>query len=89
MNGGVGVVDLGAHRFERHLGFGAGVTEGMAVDEETGRLYVADTALGLVRALDTGALAAGDAPARKAELWHLAVPRPRAFPWPGTPGTTA
>ena len=35
MNGGVGVVDLAARRFERHLGFGAGVTEGMAFDEET------------------------------------------------------
>jgi DNA-binding beta-propeller fold protein YncE len=80
MNGGVGVVDLGTHRFERHLGFGAGVPEGMAVDEETGRLYVADTALGLVRALDAGALATGDAPARKAELWHLAVLPPPGFP---------
>ena len=57
MNGGVGVVDLAARRFERHLGFGAGVTEGMALDEETGRLYVADAGLGLIRALDAVALA--------------------------------
>ncbi len=80
MNGGVGVVDLGARRFERHLGFGAGVTEGMALDEETGRLYVADTGLGLVRAVDASALAAGDAPARKSELWRLAVLPPTGFP---------
>ena len=80
MNGGVGVVDLAGRRFERHLGFGAGVTEGMAVDEETGRLYLADTALGLVRAVDARALAAGDAQARKAELWRLPVPPPAGFP---------
>ena len=80
MNGGVGVVDLGARRFERHLGFGAGVTEGMAMDEGTGRLYVADTGLGLLRAVDASALAAGDGPARKSELWRLAVPPPPGFP---------
>ena len=80
MNGGVGVVDLAARRFERHLGFGAGVTEGMALDEETGRLYVADAGLGLVRALDAAALAGSDARARKAELWRLPVPPPPGFP---------
>jgi len=80
MNGGVGVVDLGARRFERHLGFGAGVTEGMALDEDTGRLYVADTALGLVRALDASLLAAGDAEARRSEAWRLPIPPPPGFP---------
>ncbi|HTS82381.1 MAG TPA: MtsA protein [Myxococcaceae bacterium] len=80
MNGGVGVVDLGARRFERHLGFGAGVTEGMALDEETGRLYVADTALGLLRALDASLLAAGDVEARRSEAWHLPIPPPPGFP---------
>ena len=80
MNGGVGAVDLGARRFERHLGFGAGVTEGMALDEETGRLYLADSGLGLVHAVDAAALSAGDGPARKAELWRLAVPPPPGFP---------
>ncbi|HET9156206.1 MAG TPA: MtsA protein, partial [Myxococcaceae bacterium] len=80
MNGGVGVVDLGGRRFERHLGFGSGVTEGMALDEETGRLYVADIGLGLVRALDAAALAAGDAQARKAEQWRLPVLPPPGFP---------
>ena len=48
MNGGVGVIDPASHRFERHLGFGSGVSEGMALDDETGRLYLADTGLGLV-----------------------------------------
>lgn len=80
MNGGVGVVDVGARRFERHLGFGAGVTEGMAIDEDQGRLYLADTGLGLVRAVDAAALAAGDERARRAELWRLAIPPPPGFP---------
>ena len=80
MNGGVGVVDLGAGRFERHLGFGAGVTEGMALDEDSARLYVADTALGLVRAVDAAALAGGDDRARKAGLWRLPVLPPPEFP---------
>ena len=80
MNGGVGVVDLAAQRFERHLGFGAGVTEGMALDDAGGRLYVADTGLGLVRALDARALASGDGPARKSELWRLPVLPPPGFP---------
>jgi hypothetical protein len=80
MNGGVGVVDLASRRFERHLGFGAGVTEGMALDEDTGRLYVADGALGLVRALDSEALAGGDERARRAELWRLPVLPPPGFP---------
>jgi len=80
MNGGVGVVDLGARRFERHLGFGAGVSEGMALDEATGRLYVADIGVGVVRAVDAPALAAGNAPARKSELWRLAIPPPPGFP---------
>ena len=80
MNGGVGVVDPGAGRFERHLGFGSGVCEGMALDEEQGRLYVADTALGLVRAIDSAALAGGDEQARKAELWKLPIAPPAGFP---------
>lgn len=80
MNGGVGVVDVAARRFERHLGFGAGVTEGMALDEETGRLYVADIALGIVRALDAAALGGSDARARGAELWRLAISPPPGFP---------
>ena len=80
MNGGVGVVDLAARRFERHLGFGAGVPEGMALDEGSKRLYVADVALGLVRALDAAALVSGDDGARKAELWRLPVLPPPDFP---------
>ena len=80
MNGGVGVVDPAAHRFERHLGFGSGVSEGMALDDETGRLYLADTGLGLVRALDAAALAGSDTGARGAELWRLPIPPPAGFP---------
>jgi len=80
MNGGVGVVDVAGGRFDRHLGFGAGVTEGMALDDETGRLYVADAALGLVRALDASGLAGSDAGARGAQLWRIPVLPPPGFP---------
>jgi hypothetical protein len=80
MNGGVGVVDVASGKFERHLGFGAGVTEGMALDEETARLYVADGAIGLVRAVDAEALVSGDARARKSELWRIPIPPPPGFP---------
>ncbi|MGZ6078743.1 MAG: MtsA protein [Myxococcaceae bacterium] len=80
MNGGVGVIDLAARRFDRHLGFGSGVSEGMALDEEAARLYLADAGLGLVWALDAAALAASDARARGAELWRLPILPPAGFP---------
>src|SRR4030095_4299648 len=80
MNGGVGVGDICAPGVERHLGFGAGVTEGMALDEGAGRLYVADIGLGLVRALDARALSDGDGRARASERWPLPVKPPPGFP---------
>ena len=79
-NGGVGVVDLAHGTFERHLGFGAGVPEGMALDEGRGRLYVADGALGVVRALDVRAAVGPEAAARKALLWTVPIPPPAGFP---------
>jgi len=80
MNGGVGVVDVAGGRFERHLGFGWGVPEGMALDEAAGRLYVADAGSGLVRAFDAARLSQGDAAARGASLWSLPIPPPSGFP---------
>ena len=89
MNGGVGVVDLGARRFERHLGFGAGVTEGMAMDEETRP------------PLRGGHRARAGARRGRRRPWPRATGRPGspscggwpcrlppASRWPGTPRTT-
>jgi DNA-binding beta-propeller fold protein YncE len=80
MNGGVGVVSLKEQRFVRHLGFGAGVTEGLALDEASGLLYASDIALGKVRVLDARALAASDASARGALLQEVAIAPPQDFP---------
>ncbi|MHB8878354.1 MAG: MtsA protein, partial [Myxococcaceae bacterium] len=81
MNGGVAVLDPAPPgRTLRHLGFGAGVTEGLALDDDALLLYAADPALGLVRVLDARALAAGDDSARGALLQELAVPPPPGFP---------
>ncbi len=79
MNGGVGVVDP-ATGWVRHLGFGAGVTEGLALDDAKGLLYAADIGVGLVRVLDAKKLAASDASAGKALLQEVAMPPPADFP---------
>jgi len=80
MNGGVGVVDVTRGVFERHLGFGWGVPQGLALDEAASVLYVADVGTGLVRGLDARALAKDDASARKAELFAVPVLPPEGFP---------
>jgi DNA-binding beta-propeller fold protein YncE len=80
MNGGVGVVDVQAGTFERHLGFGWGVPQGLALDDAASLLYVADIGTGLVRGLDARALVKDDASARKAELFTLPVLPPEGFP---------
>lgn len=79
MNGGVGVVAPGAG-WRRHLGFGAGVTEALALDAPRGLLYASDVGLGLVRVLDAAALAASEAGAAKALVQELALPPPPGFP---------
>lgn len=79
-NGGVAVVDVEGGRVERHLGFGAGVTEGLALDEERGLLYAADAGLGRVRVLEARRLAAGDRQARQALLQELPVAPPEGTP---------
>ncbi|HMK73005.1 MAG TPA: MtsA protein, partial [Myxococcaceae bacterium] len=80
MNGGVGVVDVAGGTFERHLGFGWGVLQGLALDDRAGVLYAADVGTGLVRGLDARALAHDDASARKASLFAVAIPPPQGFP---------
>lgn len=79
MNGGVGVVDP-AKGWLRHLGFGAGVTEALALDDARGLLYATDVSLGLVRVLDAKKLVKSDADASKALLQELALIPPVGFP---------
>jgi len=79
MNGGVAVLDP-AGAYLRHLGFGAGVPEGLALDEARGLLYVADVALGLVRIVDAAKLAENDTSATAAVLGQVALPPPAAWP---------
>jgi hypothetical protein len=79
-NGGVGVMDPARGQVVRHRGFGAGVTEGLALDEAAGLLYAADIGLGLVRVLDARRLVEGEAGARKALLQELPIPLPGGTP---------
>jgi len=79
MNGGVGVVDP-VKGWQRHLGFGAGVTEALVLDDAAGLLYATDVSLGLVRVLDARRLAKSDDGARQALLQELALPAPKDFP---------
>ncbi len=86
MNGGVGAVALGGGgrksglSWQRHLGFGSGVTEALALDDQRGLLYASDVALGLVRVLDAKKLQASDALAARALLQALPLPPPDGFP---------
>ena len=79
MNGGVGAVDL-AKGWRRHLGFGAGVTEALALDEARGLLYATDMGLGLVRVIDAKKLVSGDEGAARALVQELALRPPSGFP---------
>lgn len=79
-NGGIGVLDPAAGKFIRHLGFGAGVPEGLALDDRSGLLFAADIALGVIRIVDARRLNASDGDARKALLETLPIPPPSGFP---------
>lgn len=79
-NGGVAVVDPVRGEVVRHRGFGAGVTEGLALDEAAGLLYAADVGLGLVRVVDARRLVDSDAGARKAVLQELPMTLPERTP---------
>ncbi len=81
MNGGVSVYTGGAQpRFVRHLGFGAGITEGLAVDEGRGLLYAADIGVGQVRVIDAALLLRSDPDAARAQLQQLSILPPEDFP---------
>jgi DNA-binding beta-propeller fold protein YncE len=80
MNGGVGVVDVARGLFERHLGFGFGIPQGLALDDAAGVLYLADVGTGLVRGLDARALSLDDASARGAALFAIPILPPDGFP---------
>ena len=80
MNGGVASLDVAHGRYERHLGLGAGVTEGLAFDDTRARLYAADIGAGEVQIFDARALVASDETARHALVQSLAIPPPKDFP---------
>ncbi|MHB1845810.1 MAG: MtsA protein [Deltaproteobacteria bacterium] len=83
MNGGISVLDptgRPAGTFIRHLGFGAGVPQALALDDGRGLLYVADVALGVVRILDARRLVKSDGAASQALLQTVALPPPADFP---------
>lgn len=80
-NGGVAVLDPKAGAVVRHRGFGAGITEGLALDDAAGLLYAADVGVGQVRVLDARRLARSDAGARGALLQELPITPPPGTPW--------
>lgn len=84
MNGGVGVIDPTAsgsnNGWIRHLGFGAGVTEALAVDDRASLLYASDVGLGVVRVLQLDKLVHADATARTAVVQSIPLPPPEEFP---------
>lgn len=86
MNGGVASLALPTTQkgsslaWQRHLGFGAGVTEALVLDEAQGLLFSSDVGLGLVRIIDARKLARSDSDAAKALVQELALPPPDRFP---------
>jgi hypothetical protein len=79
--GGVGVIDPKTLTYTRHLAFNYGVPQALALDERSGRLYVADVAEGLLHVVDARALVGRDeAKARAARLWSVPLPPPPDFP---------
>lgn len=84
MNGGVASLTLPSKStslaWQRHLGFGAGVTEALAIDDSQGLLYASDVGLGLVRVIDAKKLARSDADGAKALVQEIALPPPDRFP---------
>lgn len=85
-NSGIGLIDPAGQKFVRHLGFGAGVSEGMALDDKAGLLYAADIGVGVVRILDARRLAGKDETSRQALIQEIAIPPPADFPTARPPG---
>lgn len=84
MNGGVASLTLPSKgaplAWQRHLGFGAGVTEALVLDDTQGLLYASDVGLGLVRVIDAKKLARSDGDGAKALVQEIALPPPDRFP---------
>jgi len=80
MNGGVAVLDAATGRYERHLGFGNGIPEALAVDDAAGLVYVADIGIGLVRVVDLRKLVQSDEAAAGALVQGVPIPPPEGFP---------
>jgi DNA-binding beta-propeller fold protein YncE len=79
--GGVGVIDGLTQTSMRHLGFGRGIPQALALDRKRGRLFVADIGLGVVHTVDGRALAHRDRRVRRAAR-QGAVPLPLPTTWP-------
>ncbi|WP_181790493.1 MtsA protein [Myxococcus llanfairpwllgwyngyllgogerychwyrndrobwllllantysiliogogogochensis] len=80
-NSGVAVIDPARGDYVRHRGFGAGVTEGLALDEATELLYAADVGIGWVRVIDARALVSSDdTVARGAVLQKVSLTPPQDMP---------
>ncbi len=79
-NSGVAVLDPAKRAYLRHLGFGAGTTQALALDDARGLLYAADVSIGVVRVLDAARLAASDAAAAGSLVQTIPIPPPAAFP---------
>lgn len=80
MNSGLALVDPEGRKWVRHVGFGAGVIDALALDEAAGLAYAADNALGLVRVVDMKKLAGSEGAAAKALLQDIGLPPPDHFP---------
>lgn len=79
-NGGVGVIDPSPGTFIKHLGFGGGVTEGLALDEDASILYAADIATGLVRVVHARRLLQDRLNPGQAMFAEIPIPPPQGFP---------
>jgi DNA-binding beta-propeller fold protein YncE len=79
-NGGIAVIDPSSRSFLWHRGFGAGVPQGMVLDDRAGLLYAADLGVGLLRVVDARMLAKSARASAKALLQDLPIPPPEGFP---------
>ncbi len=79
MNGGISVVTP-TFGFVRHLGFGAGVTQALALDNVKQIVFAADIGLGLIRVVDAKKLVASNSSAGGSQLQTLSLPVPQDTP---------
>jgi hypothetical protein len=80
MNGGVSVIDPKTGAYLRHVSILYGASEGLALDDERGLLYVADGSTGRVVVMDAKRLVRSDKTAAKAILSVFDLPPPKDTP---------